>query len=432
MRLLAAALILTAVVQSQAGRAATLPSRIRAPIAEATAFAFCRAHPTVRRQLWVRGWFVAGVQYSTYLEGGLFASRQAVPSTPTNQWDLNGRWRQYGALYTHITTQASFGPRTLTLHGQLDCATDRFTTDRDPFPPPHLRRVYGSSQHGAAGPITTWASAGGLKLTLTVPRRSYPLNALARVSLRIQNVSHHDIGYQTPGVSLPGVASPQAQVLDRSGSILFPPAMSFMPPLPGPAPALEPLHPGQSFQSRQYIVVRGARIRAAQPFTPIWEANVRRALNMLITHPITVRLTTEPAPQLALQETPAGPVVEVIPPAGVTGRPLWLNYADCGDGSSGPTFVYSFGWVGTSLRLTPECSPIHAWHLRLAWLNHPVAALDDTVPFTVVSPPRTTVTRPEVAPMGLPPSVVWRLISDAGTRRVAGRRGVTLDARVTL
>jgi hypothetical protein len=196
---------------------------------------------------------------------------------------------------------------------------------------------------GQPGPITTWASAGG-KLTLTVPRRSYPLNALARVSLRIQNVSHHDIGYQTPGVSLPGVASPQAQVLDRSGAFSPRPCPSCHPcqalrPHSNPSPASRSSRAstswcGGSYPCRPalYADLGGERAPGAE------HAN----------HPShhgaaddRTGTTTRPS-----RDT-GGAGGGVIPPAGVTGRPLWLNYADCGDGSSGPTFVYSFGWVGT-------------------------------------------------------------------------------------
>lgn len=228
--------------------------------------------------------------------------------------------------------------------------------------------------------LRTWATAGGLKLTLTVPRRTYPRNALTRVSVSIQNVSRHDIGFWTPGVGPVGVTAPQPEVLDRFGELFFPPVMSAMPPLPGPAPRVEPLHPGQMVHGRDYIVVRADRIRASQRFTPKWLATVQRALNTLVTRPTIVRLISEPAPNLTLRQTTSGPVVEVTRPAGVTGRVMLLSYADCGVTGSGPGFKYSFGWVHSGLHLTPGCSPVGEWHLRVAWLNHPVAALDYAAP----------------------------------------------------
>ncbi len=381
MNALAAALILAVSFLQPGARGAAQMAGSSQPISVTTAFSLCQAHPAAQHRLSVRGWFVPAAEYSTFEEGGLFASRQAVPPITDDHWDVNGRWRGYGALFAHITTRASLAPRTLTLHGQLDCASYRFQTDRDPFPPPELTPVYGTAPGRRPGAVTTWAIAGGLKLTLTIPRRSYPLNALARVSVSVENVSRHTVGYWIPGINLPGVASPQAEVLDDSEAIVFPPAMPYRPPLPGPAPGLEPLHPGQMIRGSEYIVVRGARIRASQQFTPTWSPTVRRALNTLRTHAIGVRLTAEAAPTLTLHETSQGPVVDVTRPTGVTGRMLRLNYADCGDGANGPQFDYSFGWVGSGQHLTPGCSPASAWHVRVAWLNHPVAALDYAPPF---------------------------------------------------
>lgn len=357
------------------------------PISVAAAFTLCRAHPAAQEQIWIRGWFVSSIMANGYVEGGLFDSRRAVPNTTYDRWDVNGNWRRYGALYVRIATQASFGPRSLTLHGRLNCTSYRFRTDRDPFPPPQLKPVYGTIQADRTGGITTWAMAGGLKLSLTVPSLSYPRNALIRVSVSIQNVSRHVVGYLIPGVSLPGVASPQAEVLDRSGRIVFPPAMPYMPPLPGPPPSLQPLQPGQTIRVSEYIVVRGARIRASQQFTPTWSLSVRRALNTLTTRPITVQLTAAPAPQITLQQTAAGPVLDVTRPPGLSGKMLRLSYADCGDTTSGPNFEYSWSWVHSGLHLTAGCSPLRAWHLRVAWLDHPVAALDYTPP---QAPPTTT------------------------------------------
>src|SRR5579875_3262583 len=79
------------------------------PISVSTAFSLCRAHPAAQERLWIRGWFVASIRAYRDVEGGLFSSRRAVPATPFDRWDVNGNWKRYGALYVHITTQASFG-----------------------------------------------------------------------------------------------------------------------------------------------------------------------------------------------------------------------------------------------------------------------------------------------------------------------------------
>lgn len=384
---LIALILATSIVQT--GTVARPPVRPRHQVLRVNSvFSLCASHPTAQKHLEVRGWFMPITSGSGYVDGGLFNDRHAVPVTTVNQWDVNGNWRTYRALFVHITTHASFGPRFLTLDGRIECSSYRFVTDRDPFPPLRLTTVYGTTKVGGTGPITAWASAGGLKLMLTLPRRSYPHNALAKVTVSIQNISRHTLGYWVPGESLPGVASPQAEVLNRSGKLVFPPAMPFMPALPGPAPFLAPLHPGQTIPETEYIVIRGTRIRASQSFTPRWPDNMQRPSSFLMTHPITVRLTRELPPHLLGHETTGGPVVDVLRPVGVTGRFLRLNYADCGPTDSGFRFSYSATWVGTSAHLTPGCAPLRAWHFRIAVLDHPVAAFDYTAPQpTPATPP---------------------------------------------
>lgn len=249
-----------------------------------------------------------------------------------------------------------------------------------PFPQPRLKPMYGS-RHGPGSSTTTWATAGGLKLSLTVPRSSYPRNALAQVAVGIRNISHHTVGYQTPpGVVAPGVTAPQVEVLDHSGRIVFPPAMPDFPPWPGPAPSVIPVRPGQAVHTHAYIVVRGARVRASVTFTPKWGSGTERAPDTLRTHPIWVKLTSEPAPTLTLHTRPSGPVVDVTRPPGVTGSPLKISLASCPTPSQPLQAAFDPIWSATDLRVIPGCAPVQGWDLQVAWLNHPVAALDYSAP----------------------------------------------------
>ncbi len=362
------------------------------------AFSLCRSQPAAQPRIWIHGWFIPSITGDGYVEGLLFNSRDAIPITTVDQWNVSGNWRKYGALYVHISTQSSFGSRSLSLHGTLDCAGYRFRTDQDPFPAPRLHTVYGAIRVAPTGAVSTWSSAAGLKLALTIPRRVYPYNALAAVAVSIRNVPRHTIGYWNPGVSLPGVASPKVDVLNSSGKIVFPPAMMYMPPLPGPAPFLAPLQPGQTIRVHEYVVIRGARIRAAQRFTPNWSPNVQRPLNWLRTQPIALRLTSEPAPRLTVSQTSAGPVVDVVRPARMTGSPLVLDYADCGDTAQGPKYDYTSGWTVAGLHIIPGCAPVMSWHLRVAWLNHPVAALDFVAPRPASTPVPTSTPTAAASP----------------------------------
>ncbi len=336
---------------------------------------FCLSHPAGHERIWLHGWFIP-IAEGTFVDGGLFDSQEALPLVTVDQWEVNGHWRRYGAVYLHIRTRSSFGPRSVTVHGLLDCATARLVTDRDPFALPRLATRYGAPRVERNGAVTTWVVSGGLKLTLTVPRRSYPRNALAQVQVTLRNVNNHTIGYLHPGIGPIGYDAPQAEVLNAAGKIVFPPAMPYTPALPGPAPFFEPLKPGGTVSSSEYIVVRGARIRATQNFMPQMPSNLNLPPYVLTTRPILMRLTAETAPKLTLHGDPLDPVLDVTRPPNVQGPMLSLSYASCGFGLNGPTYSYPGGWFASKPHLTPGCSPLNGWYVRAAWLNHPVAALD--------------------------------------------------------
>jgi hypothetical protein len=371
------------------------------PLSVNAANAFCRTHPAGRERIWLHGWFTPSMEASGFVEGGLFNSQRELPLVTVNQWDVHGNWRRYGAVYVHIGTRTSFGPQSITLHGLLDCATARLVTDRDPFALPRLAISYGAPTVESNGAVTTWVMSGGLKLTLTVPRRSYPRDALAQVQVTLQNVTNHDVGYLTPGYTSIGYYAPQAEVLNAAGTIVFPSAMPYLPALPGPVPSLAPLHPGGTVSVSEYIVVRGARIRATQRFMPQMTSNLALPPYVLATRPILMRLTSEPAPKLALHGDPTNPVLDVTRPPNVAGPMLRLSYADCGLGSNTLLYSYSEGWFASKLHLTLGCSPVVGWFVRVAWLNHPVAALDYTPPqpspTPLPQPSPTTVPTPTAA-----------------------------------
>jgi hypothetical protein len=228
----------------------------------------------------------------------------------------------------------------------------------------------------SSGPFTSTATAHGLVMTLTVPRTSYPRGALVRVKIVLHNVSTHDVGVLSPNAH-------QVEVLNRSGRTVFPPAMPYAPPLPGPRPAVRPLGPGQTNATTEYVVMRGIHIRATQPYTPTWSPTITQARDTLTTRPIRLRLTSEMPPQIHLSQSADGPTADVTRRPEVKGKMFLLSYADCGF----PNYSYTSTWVPSGLYLTPGCSPIEEWHARVAWLNHPVAGLDYTAPVPSSTPP---------------------------------------------
>jgi hypothetical protein len=85
---------------------------------------------------------------------------------------------------------------------------------------------------------------------------------------------------------------------------------------------------------------------------------------------------------VTMHQTTNSPVLDVTRPAGVSGPLLRLSYAACSgeDVGGGPLFAYSYTWIKSGLHVTPGCFPVTEWHVRLGWLNRPVASLDYTAP----------------------------------------------------
>jgi hypothetical protein len=346
------------------------------------AYRLCAAHPAVTEVTSLQGWNVADSQYSTYILGVLFASRAAVPKTTVDRFAIDGAWTKYHGIFTRITTRSTFSDRLLTLHGRLRCASHTFTTDRDPFPTPRIQTHHGRIARSAGGPITMWASGGGMRLSLTMPRRSYPRNALARVTVRVQNVSTHAVTYLVSGSALSGVSTPQVQAFDRLGKVVFPSVQSEEPMLTGAGSISVLLHPHTSRVFRDLVIVRGARLRATVEFTPRAQPfdGVQYPQNLLATRAVTVGLTRADPPTIAVRSTPSGPVADVALPPGASRSLWWVSYADCSPQAVSSNAMYTFSWQPTGPRLKPGCFPLQTWYATVGRLNHSVAVLRYVAP----------------------------------------------------
>src|SRR5579859_2046473 len=114
--------------------------------------------------------------------------------------------------------------------------------------------------------LTVTTVSHGVHLTLAVPQQQYPYNSVVRVQVSVQNSSHSPVtvtGFPRNCIS----ENPSVEVLDTSGSVVYPPSpLHFISP---PCPTLTPGHegrvlqPGKSLQVVLYALLRGDQIRAA-------------------------------------------------------------------------------------------------------------------------------------------------------------------------
>ncbi len=127
-------------------------------------------------------------------------------------------------------------------------------------------------------------------------RASFQRNALAEVEITLKNVSGHGLWLATETCRLPYLF---AEVIDPSGTIVFPPAAADEPQSPCvPPPASPPIYPGKSVSLGGFLVLRAATVQpVAQVLSGSSPVLVRGA-------PITLPLYNRPAVRAILHRSP--------------------------------------------------------------------------------------------------------------------------------
>ncbi len=251
----------------------------------------------------------------------------------------------------------------------------------------------GNANAGASSGITVSTTAHGIRLTLEVPRRSYPRNALIRVGLRLTNLSHRDMPY--PHLrDTEGMCSNSAmEVFNDQGVILYPPAIQIKPggptKLDPPCPVQEiggrQLHPGQTAAGSDLDILRAKNLRATVYVFWTMHARNRRGTTVYLSRPVRVRtptvqvvLTPSQPLRVSISRLPGHLSAQVQPRARVHG-PLYANEnSDCDPGGSisygGPGSV---GWAEQSRRtLYPDCPNPSFWYAVVGYLGQPVGSID--------------------------------------------------------
>lgn len=210
----------------------------------------------------------------------------------------------------------------------------------------------------------------GVRITVSVPQRVYPRDALVTVWIGVRNIARHVV--YVPGACA-GPANPNVSVWSESGRLVYPPlvpvdeprgpvVMACMGALP------RPLKPGRALHWRRDAVLRGSRIDA--------RFGLGGPTDMLVgSHWIharlRVRLTTSDAPTLSVITSPVVTVdASALPGVGpLIVSDWWFCPGDIrANGAHDRTFQAQAG-----THLTLPCARPTEWHGIVGRMGHSVA-----------------------------------------------------------
>jgi hypothetical protein len=244
-------------------------------------------------------------------------------------------------------------------------------------------------------PVSTSATSGvhvsrishGLRLTLSVPRIDYPHNALVRVTLTLENVSHRT-------VMLNGNGALSVSVVDAAGHEHYAPSDPFggtgyFTPTGGPKRPPAPLRAGHRIQTQVFLILRAATVA---PYFFLAHGSLVRGRTLRFT------LHDEPAPTVSISGS-SNPVVSITSPVAVHGTP-WIDAETACAQNSGRS-ITALGWIPSPPNdIVPQfmngCDDTYPrkWHALVGWLGHPVAGFEVALSATVAAGPGLTLGTP--------------------------------------
>ena len=160
----------------------------------------------------------------------------------------------------------------------------------------------------SSGPLhTAKTMTPGITLTLTVPRDAYARNALARITLKLENVSPYDVAVPN-NLCVPEMRVPFAEAVTSGGKTVFPFELPTPPAIGSPcmtSPQTQ-LPRGSAITRHEYVIVRSARLRGVGAFIHIPGPGPSSGPDefWLYTPPVHVALLRGHAPRVTLVDSP--------------------------------------------------------------------------------------------------------------------------------
>jgi hypothetical protein len=242
---------------------------------------------------------------------------------------------------------------------------------------PMVAGTYSTSVH------RTQTRAHGVVLSVSMARRTYPQDALVRITVRLVNVSKRAVRVDGTEAAVCDQQGPGIRVTDSTDQTLYPPAIAWLFASCGPPIIPHPLLPGHAVQRRFLAVLRGNRIQAV--------ASIGASSLEIATPLLSVVLVPEPAPQ-AVVHSEFLSHIDVTPSAsGQRGRFYYMESEGClgttpgaggsvGSAAGTTRFQFTLPDQDGVYRFSTMCGSPARWSFTGGWLNHPAVTVDYSAP----------------------------------------------------
>jgi hypothetical protein len=226
--------------------------------------------------------------------------------------------------------------------------------------------------------VTVTSTSHGLKITLSVPRATYPENALVATTITVKNISAQAVDIVGAGC----LPIAWTEVLDKHGNS-YPTPITFHPPSCGPHRRPMVLKPGAVVSTTSIVVLRSGSLRTDLRITSGESGQVDVPGDVL-----ALTLVQAAAEHVALTSgTPghpdAGFTASVWPVPKAAGSLYITSWQSCrqANGNGEDTGSFPYQWqtaTGSILHTTilhPSCVT-QTWQFAAGWLGYPVAKLN--------------------------------------------------------
>lgn len=238
----------------------------------------------------------------------------------------------------------------------------------------------------AKGPVTVSATVQGMEVTLSVPRVTYPRDALVKVNVRLQNHlntvvrTNNFFGLCYEGDAFNGAfgASPVLSG-STSGTAVHFPARALQPQSGLPSCTLDaiPIPPGGSLQHSFLVILTGPGLWAQVQLAPE-TGTIPVTITTSILH---LHLIKGTSPRVIMRHPSSSVLSAQVVPAARRHGPLFYNeWVKC-PWLPVVNLVNGFVWkYQHSSYLGPQCVPPTEWHVAAGYLNEPVVTIDYSAP----------------------------------------------------